>query len=61
MKTIGGTSSNFKALIISGVTGTGKTKLATALARNLGGELICGDITHMYKGLPLLTNKTLLF
>ena len=61
MKTNGVTSSKFRALIISGVTGTGKTKLATAVARHLGGELICGDITHMYKGLPLLTNKTLLF
>ena len=48
---------NFQALAISGMTGSGKTKLALAVAKRLNGELICGDNTQMYQGLATLTNK----
>ena len=39
------------------MTGSGKTELALAVAKRLNGELICGDNTQMYEGLPTLTNK----
>ena len=47
----------FKALVITGMTGTGKTSLAMKVTERLGGELVCGDNTQMYQGLPTLTNK----
>lgn len=47
----------FKALVISGMTGTGKTNLAASVTRKLNGELICGDNSQMYSGLSILTNK----
>ena len=39
------------------MTGSGKTNLALSIAKRLNGELICGDNTQMYRGLPTLTNK----
>ena len=49
--------SRFKAVCLTGMTGTGKTNLAIALARCLNGELVCGDSTQMHEGLSVLTNK----
>lgn len=47
----------FKVLVITGMTGTQKTKLAISAAKRLNGELVCGDLTQMYSGLNLLLNK----
>lgn len=48
----------FKAVVITGMTGSGKTELAMAVANHLNGELVCGDTTQMHRGLATLTNKT---
>ena len=53
----GAMANRFKVLVITGMTGTQKTKLAISAAKRLNGELICGDLTQMYRGLPILTNK----
>ncbi|KTW28653.1 tRNA dimethylallyltransferase [Pneumocystis jirovecii RU7] len=42
---------------VVGATGTGKSRLATALAAALGGEIINGDALQVYKGADILTNK----
>lgn len=46
-----------KILIICGPTGTGKTKLALALAKKFNGELVSADSRQVYKGLDALTGK----
>ena len=46
-----------KILIICGPTGTGKTKLAFALAKKFNGELVSADSRQVYKGLDALTGK----
>lgn len=46
-----------KILIICGPTGTGKTKLALALAKKFNGELVNADSRQVYKGLDALTGK----
>lgn len=46
-----------KILIICGPTGTGKTKLAVALAKTFRGELINADSRQVYVGLDALTGK----
>lgn len=46
-----------KLLIICGPTATGKTKLALALAKKFGGELVNADSRQVYKGLDALTGK----
>ena len=47
----------FKVMVITGMTGTGKTDLAISAAQRLNGELVCSDLTQMYNGLSILTNK----
>lgn len=44
-------------LIIVGPTAVGKTALAVELARTLGGEVISGDSTQVYKGMDIGTAK----
>ncbi|KAL8830428.1 MAG: hypothetical protein Q9191_001426 [Dirinaria sp. TL-2023a] len=44
-------------IAIVGVTGTGKSQLAVALARRFHGEIINCDALQMYEGLPIATNK----
>jgi tRNA dimethylallyltransferase len=45
--------------IIGGPTGTGKTSLATTLAKAWGAPLINADAFQMYKGMNIGTNKDL--
>lgn len=47
----------FKAIVLHGMTGTGKTDIALKLSQTLNGRLICGDFTQVFKGLSILTNK----
>ena len=44
-------------IVITGPTGTGKTKLGLFLAKKLNGEIINADSTQIYKGLDIATNK----
>ena len=46
-----------KLLVICGPTATGKTALATALAKKLNGELISADSRQVYRGMDLVTGK----
>ena len=48
---------NKKLLLISGPTGTGKTRLAVNLAKKFNGEIISSDSRQIYKGLDYGTNK----
>lgn len=43
------------ALVIGGPTASGKSALALAVAREVGGEIINADAFQIYQGLPLLT------
>ena len=44
-------------LVIVGPTGVGKTHVALALARQLGGELVGGDSMQIYRGFDIGTAK----
>ncbi|KAI4154188.1 MAG: hypothetical protein LQ341_000400 [Variospora aurantia] len=46
-----------RVIVIAGATGTGKSRLAVALAEKYNGEIINGDALQMYEGLPIATNK----
>lgn len=46
-----------KLLIISGPTATGKTALAVACAKALGGEVISADSMQIYRGMDIGTAK----
>jgi tRNA dimethylallyltransferase len=46
-----------KVIVISGMTGVGKTNIARILAQHVNGELITCDSLQIYKGLDILTNK----
>ncbi|KAJ1685980.1 hypothetical protein LUZ63_017370 [Rhynchospora breviuscula] len=46
-----------KVVVVMGVTGTGKSKLAIDLARRLGGEVVNSDKIQVYDGLDVVTNK----
>ena len=46
-----------KVLIITGPTGTGKTKLSIAIAKKFNTEIINGDAYQVYKGMDILTAK----
>ncbi|MEK7543447.1 MAG: tRNA (adenosine(37)-N6)-dimethylallyltransferase MiaA [Patescibacteria group bacterium] len=48
-----------KLLIICGPTATGKTRIASDLAKKFNGELVGADSRHVYKGLNILTGKDL--
>ena len=47
------------ALVITGPTATGKTKLAVHLARRFGGEIISADSRQVYRHMDLGTGKDL--
>ena len=44
-------------ICLMGPTASGKTDLAISAAQRLNGELVCSDLTQMYNGLSILTNK----
>lgn len=46
-----------KILVILGPTGTGKTKLALNLLKQISGEIISADSRQVYKGIDYATNK----
>ena len=43
---------------IFGPTASGKTDVAETLADRVGGELVSADAMQLYRGLPILTNKS---
>jgi len=45
-------------IVITGQTGTGKTKLACQIAEENGGEIINADSRQVYSSLDIVTNKT---
>ena len=49
--------STIKTAVITGPTGTGKTKLAIELARSLGGEIVSADSMQVYRGMDIGTAK----
>ncbi|MBF0623213.1 MAG: tRNA (adenosine(37)-N6)-dimethylallyltransferase MiaA [Magnetococcales bacterium] len=44
-------------LVILGPTASGKTRLAVALARGLGGEIVSADSRQLYRGMDIGTGK----
>ena len=48
------------AILITGMTGVGKTNVARILASQLKAETICCDSIHIHKGLQIITNKQML-
>lgn len=50
---------NFDIIAILGPTASGKTRLATALAHELGGEIISADSRQVYRRMDLGTGKDL--
>ena len=48
-----------KVIVISGMTGVGKTNIARVLPQHINGELVSADSLQVYKGLDILSNKPL--
>jgi tRNA dimethylallyltransferase len=46
-----------RVFFIAGPTATGKSELATEIARETGGEIVSADAFQIYRGLDLLTAK----
>ncbi|CAD5170188.1 unnamed protein product [Musa acuminata subsp. malaccensis] len=46
-----------KVVFVLGVTGSGKSKLAIALAKCFNGEVVNSDKMQVYDGIPVITNK----
>ena len=46
-----------KVIVIAGPTASGKTALAVALARELGGEVVSADSMQVYRGMDIGTAK----
>lgn len=53
------TPDSYNLLVILGPTASGKTALATALARELGGEIISADSRQVFRGMDIGTGKDL--
>ncbi len=49
----------YNLLVVLGPTASGKTRLAVAMARALGGEIISADSRQVYRGLDIGTGKDL--
>lgn len=52
-----GANSKPKVIVVVGPTASGKTKLAVALARRFGGEIISADSRQVYRGLDIGSGK----
>ncbi|MEI6048028.1 MAG: tRNA (adenosine(37)-N6)-dimethylallyltransferase MiaA [Bacteroidota bacterium] len=50
-------SSDYDLLVVTGPTASGKTSLAVAIAKNVGGEIISADSRQVYRGMNLGTGK----
>jgi tRNA dimethylallyltransferase len=50
-------NSAYDLLVITGPTASGKTALAVAIAKEVGGEIISADSRQVYKGMNLGTGK----
>jgi tRNA dimethylallyltransferase len=50
-------SGNFDLLVVTGPTASGKTTLAVAIAKRVGGEIISADSRQVYRGMNLGTGK----
>jgi len=48
-----------RSLIVTGPTASGKTRLAVALAREYGGEIVSADSRQVFRGLDIGTGKDL--
>ena len=46
-------------IVVCGPTASGKTRLAVALARAFGGEIISADSRQVYRGMDIGTGKDL--
>ena len=49
--------SDYDLLLVIGPTASGKTSLAVAIAKSIGGEIISADSRQVYKGMNLGTGK----
>ena len=49
--------SNNRVVVISGLTGSGKSSLAISLAQNLSGEIISADSVAVYQGFDIGSAK----
>jgi tRNA dimethylallyltransferase len=49
--------SNYDLLIVTGPTASGKTSLAVAIAKRMGGEIISADSRQVYRGMNIGTGK----
>ena len=49
--------SNYDLLVVTGPTASGKTSLAAAIAKKVGGEIISADSRQVYRGMNIGTGK----
>ena len=49
-----------KIVVVAGSTGSGKSEVATNLANELNGELICSDSMQVYRQMDVGTAKATL-
>jgi tRNA dimethylallyltransferase len=49
--------SNYDLLVVTGPTASGKTSLAVAVAKKVGGEIISADSRQVYRGMNIGTGK----
>jgi tRNA dimethylallyltransferase len=49
---------DYEVVAVFGPTGSGKSEVAEALARQVGAEIVSADAMQMYRGVPILTNQS---
>ena len=47
----------YRCLVVTGPTATGKTHLAVALARHFNGEIVSADSRQVFRGMDIGTGK----